>query len=79
MKNWETAAHYQLLHAMPLIFIGNKATLRPAALLMTFGVVLFSGSIYALSLKPEWRSLAIATPVGGSLLVSSWLAIAALW
>lgn len=80
IKAWETAAHYQMLHAMPLMYIGNKATLLPAGYMMTAGIICFSGSIYAMTLLPEYKKkLAIITPIGGSLLIAGWLTIAWLW
>ena len=65
---------------MPLMYIGNKATLQPAGYMMAAGVLLFSGSIYAMTLYPQYKKqLAVFTPVGGSLLISGWLTVAWLW
>jgi uncharacterized membrane protein YgdD (TMEM256/DUF423 family) len=69
-----------MLHAMPLMYAGNKATLRPAGIMLTAGIILFSGSIYAMTLFPKYKQqLGALTPIGGTLLVSAWLTIAWLW
>jgi uncharacterized membrane protein YgdD (TMEM256/DUF423 family) len=44
-------------------------------MMMFAGVVLFSGSLYLLALS-GWRAVGAITPVGGVLLLGSWLLLA---
>jgi uncharacterized membrane protein YgdD (TMEM256/DUF423 family) len=77
---FETAARYQLLHAPALLacgwiaqqWPGRAATLALASL--AGGIVLFSGSLYALSLAGA-RALGMITPLGGALLLLGWLCL----
>jgi uncharacterized membrane protein YgdD (TMEM256/DUF423 family) len=78
---YETAVRYHFFHALGLAVIGlvarNGATplLYGSAALVTLGIVLFSGSIYALSFgAPRW--LGPVTPVGGGVLISAWMVFA---
>lgn len=82
---WDTAVLYQMMHALCLLFIGGALSvlghsqlLSWAGYLVTLGVLLFSGSIYALVLgAPGW--LGPVTPVGGVCFIVAWslLALAA--
>ncbi|KAG7388489.1 hypothetical protein PHYPSEUDO_012275 [Phytophthora pseudosyringae] len=74
LKNWETAAHYQLIHSV--VLLATPMCRRPGlagGLLMT-GTLLFSGSLYAMTLTEE-KKLGIITPIGGVALVAGWLAL----
>lgn len=44
--------------------------------LLFFGIVLFCGSLYALSLGVTWRWIELATPCGGAALILGWLLFA---
>ena len=76
-----TAVDYQFYHALGLILIGllyqqqkNKLTAR-AGVLMLCGIILFSGSLYALALSgTKW--LGMITPVGGVCFLLAWLMLA---
>jgi len=78
---YHTAADYQMWHAIGLILIGlllqqrPSKTLRKAGWLMLAGTVIFSGSLYALSLSGI-KILGAITPVGGALLLAAWLVFA---
>jgi len=80
---WETAVLYHLVHSVALLAVGlageslGRARGGVAAC-WTAGIVLFSGSLYALALGAP-RFLGPVTPVGGgALLVGwAWLAVAA--
>jgi uncharacterized membrane protein YgdD (TMEM256/DUF423 family) len=80
---FETAARYQMYHALGMIAAAWLAS-RGLALastggwVMQAGVVVFSGSLYALALTGE-RWLGAITPVGGLAMIVSWalLAVAA--
>ncbi len=76
LATWETAVLYHLTHALVLLVI---ATLRPPRLtawrLMLAGVIIFSGTLYALALtNVKW--LGAITPIGGVCLLAGWLALA---
>ena len=78
---FETAARYQMYHALALLFVAWGSTRWPAAplrwggWLFLAGTVVFSGSLYALALTGE-RWLGAITPLGGLLLLGGWLALA---
>ena len=78
---YETAVRYHFFHALGLLAIGLAARgvdtpmLRWSAGLVIAGIVLFSGSIYALSFGAP-RPLGIITPVGGLALIAGWLLFA---
>ena len=77
---WETAAQYHLIHAAVVLALalGSQAgDSRWRLPMMGFagGVLLFSFSLYALVLTDITR-LAMVTPVGGLLLMLSWLMVA---
>lgn len=75
---WETATLYHLLHAIALLGLAAlaKSNLLPytqtIARIWFCGVILFSGSIYALALT-GWKLLGPVTPIGGLLLVIGWV------
>ncbi|MDB6168986.1 MAG: hypothetical protein JWM88_1850 [Verrucomicrobia bacterium] len=79
-NTWETAARYQLLHSVALLGAAawmhqTKGAARSragwAAACWSAGVLLFSGSLYALaSGGPRW--LGPVTPLGGVALVAGW-------
>jgi uncharacterized membrane protein YgdD (TMEM256/DUF423 family) len=73
---------YHLWHALGMILVGSSAAilvdgpwLRAAGLMLLAGIVLFSGSLYALALgAPRWPGA--VTPLGGAALLLGWLAFA---
>jgi uncharacterized membrane protein YgdD (TMEM256/DUF423 family) len=77
---WQTAAHYQLIHGLGLLLIAALAQHLDQRLagwsagLMLAGVVIFSGSLYVMTLS-GLRGLGAVTPVGGVLLIVSWLVL----
>ena len=82
MTIYETAVHYHVYHALGLIAIGllalhlpATALLRWAGVLMAAGLVLFSGSLYALSLSGI-RWLGAITPIGGTAFLAAWSLLA---
>jgi uncharacterized membrane protein YgdD (TMEM256/DUF423 family) len=79
---FQTGVQYQFYHSLGLILVGivaqryQGATLLAAAgLLMAVGILLFSGSLYALSTSGI-RSLGIITPIGGVAFIAAWLLLA---
>ena len=76
---WETASRYQLITALALILFGLLRRLSPgsssAGLALVAGIVLFSGSLYAMALgAPRW--LGAITPLGGLCMITGWVLIA---
>ena len=81
LEIFQTAARYHLVHAVALVAIGlatpawPRKNFAPAAWLMAIGIVLFSGSLYALALgAPGWSG--IITPLGGLAFIVAWLMLA---
>lgn len=83
---WQTALQYHFWHALALGLIGvltlhrpDSRALRSAGWLMLLGLLLFSGSLYALALTGV-RGLGAVTPLGGLAFIGGWLALAwAVW
>jgi len=85
LQVYETAVRYHFLHALGLLGIGltlrfvDTGEVRWAAVLIIVGVVLFSGSLYALTFGAP-RPVGIVTPFGGLALIAGWMTYAvALW
>jgi len=77
---WNTAAHYQLIHAVALLATAWAAGqfARPwataAGWLFVTGVVIFSGSLYLLVLT-DTRWLGAITPIGGVAFLLGWVTL----
>jgi uncharacterized membrane protein YgdD (TMEM256/DUF423 family) len=76
-------SRYHMYHALALLAVGWLASSRPergvwavhlAGAAFTLGIILFSGTLYALALTGS-VPLAGAAPVGGALLMLGWLVI----
>ncbi len=82
LQVYETAVRYHFLNSLGLLGIGlamrsqDGSLLRWSAGLVLVGIVLFSGSLYALTFGAP-RMLGVVTPVGGLSLIAGWLAFAA--
>jgi uncharacterized membrane protein YgdD (TMEM256/DUF423 family) len=80
---WNTGAQYMLVHALALVLVGALAAraaapsgaLTVAGWCFLAGVVLFSGSLYALALSGA-RGLGAVTPFGGVAFLAGWAALA---
>ena len=75
---FNTAVHYQMLHAAVVLVIvllartsDSPGFFLGAAGSMLAGILLFSGSLYLLVLW-GWRWLGPITPLGGALLIAGW-------
>ena len=81
LATFETGARYHMYHALGLVAVGLLAGLRPSPLLavaggaMLAGIVLFSGSLYALALTGV-KGLGMVTPLGGLGFLAGWLLLA---
>ena len=82
LDTFETAVRYQFYHVLALLAIGALWAARPdlAALgttgwLWLGGILVFSGSLYALCFTGITKLGAVA-PVGGLLLLAGWLSLA---
>ena len=74
---WHTAVNYHAWHALALVLaagLGRGRSGRVAIAAFAIGIVLFSGSLYALALgAPRWTG--IITPLGGLAFVTGWIAL----
>jgi uncharacterized membrane protein YgdD (TMEM256/DUF423 family) len=74
---FETAARYQMYHALALLAVGWAVTRWPgpwpvrAGWLFAVGTLLFSGSLYVLALS-GMRWLGAVTPFGGLAFLAGW-------
>ena len=79
---WQTAAQYHFIHTLLLLGLGlllpraaNGTMLSVAGWLSLAGIVLFSGSLYAMALgAPRW--FGAITPVGGLAWIAAWALLA---
>ncbi len=88
MQVFETAVRYQAWHTLALLGLSIWLFLSPAKcgnwagyLFMT-GIVLFSGSLYLLALRPvmgiadeDWKGIGIITPFGGVAFIAGWVSL----
>ena len=78
---WETAARYHFYHALAILFLGmahdqlGAAATRRIVSWFILGMVLFSGSLYALTLTGA-KFLGPVTPVGGLCFLIGWALLA---
>jgi uncharacterized membrane protein YgdD (TMEM256/DUF423 family) len=79
LEVYRTGALYHLVHALAVLAVAlGAAHLRRAALivtLLTAGVVVFSGSLYALAIT-RIVQLGAVTPIGGLLFMAAWALLA---
>lgn len=82
IANWNTGAHYHMIHALGLLIIGiliSKANsagmLTTSGWLMLAGIILFSGSLYVMALTGITKLGAI-TPLGGLSFIIAWVLFA---
>jgi len=84
LEVFETAARYQMYHALALFAVAWVASRTPAGAtgavhasgwLFVAGTVLFSGSLYAMTFTGI-RALGAITPLGGVCFIAGWIALA---
>lgn len=78
MDIWKTGVQYQMFHALGLLIVAILAGKYPASSLISWsgwllfiGIVLFSGSLYVLSLT-KVHILGVITPLGGISFLIGW-------
>lgn len=79
---YQTGLQYHFFHALGLLAIGlgikqigDSAWLRWSGWLMLAGIVIFSGSLYVLSIT-GWKWLGLVTPLGGLSFIVAWVLFA---
>ena len=78
---FETGNRYHMYHALGLILVGLVADRLPSGSTsvagwgLTLGILLFSGSLYLMTLT-GMRWLGAITPLGGVAFIVGWLALA---
>lgn len=78
---YKTGVEYQFCHAIGLLLVGligfhlESKWLRLSGILIIVGIILFSGSLYALSMSGI-KILGAITPIGGLSFVAGWVCLA---
>ncbi len=81
LDTWQTAVQYQMFHAIGLMavailmsssLLGPLSSLNWAGYLMLAGIIIFSGSLYVLSLTGI-SILGAITPIGGVAFIAGWI------
>ncbi|MGL5743136.1 MAG: DUF423 domain-containing protein [Legionella sp.] len=81
MQIFQTGIFYQFIHSLALLFVGmmfwqfNIRTLQASGCLFFMGILLFSGSLYLMSLM-QLKAIGVATPIGGVCFIAGWLLLA---
>jgi len=83
LMNWETASRYQFYHGIGLLIAGffgqssGSDRWRLSSRLFITGIILFSGSLYLMSLSEiftiNMKWLGPVTPLGGLCFIAGWL------
>lgn len=79
---YKTAISYHLFHALAILLCGvlaariDSSLLKGAGFSFIVGILLFSGSLYFMTITGN-KSLGIITPIGGIALITGWILITA--
>ena len=78
LKSFETAVTYQMYHVIVLLFVNSFSGFilkekNTISYLFFAGILFFSGSIYAITLGLNPKSIWFITPLGGLFFVLGWL------
>ena len=81
LKSFETGVRYQMYHVIVLLLVNMYAkfsaqTKAHISYLMFFGILCFSGSIYAITFGVNAKLIWFITPFGGLLFILGWLKMA---
>jgi len=78
MEVYKTGVEYHFYHALGLLLVGVFALHKPgvylkwSGILLTTGIVLFSGSLYVMAISGiKW--LGAVTPLGGVSFIAGWI------
>ena len=81
MQTFHTGVQYHFYHSLGLLVVallaarlGESSLLRWSGFLMIFGIVTFSGSLYALALSAA-KGIGMVTPIGGIAFIVAWLLV----
>jgi uncharacterized membrane protein YgdD (TMEM256/DUF423 family) len=75
---YKTGVEYHFYHALGLLLVGVLAVLMPnvylkwSAIFLSVGIILFSGSLYALAISGI-KGLGVITPLGGLSFIAGWV------
>jgi uncharacterized membrane protein YgdD (TMEM256/DUF423 family) len=81
LETYETAVKYQMYHSLAMILLGilmlhfQHRFLNYASYSFLLGIIIFSGSLYALCASGITKLGAI-TPIGGVFLIAAWVLLA---
>lgn len=74
---FETGVKYHLYHALGLVVVSRLPNCRAACFAFLLGIVLFSGSLYAMTVLPtDWKKLGAIVPLGGVSFITGWFIVA---
>lgn len=77
---YKTGVEYQFYHALGLLLVGligfhiESKWLNWSGIFLIFGILIFSGSLYALSISGI-KILGAITPIGGLAFVAGWICL----
>jgi uncharacterized membrane protein YgdD (TMEM256/DUF423 family) len=77
MDTFQTAVGYQMFHSIAILFSGilihiNLMESKLSLILFMCGIIIFSGSLYILSITNiKW--LGAITPIGGLFFIAGWI------
>ncbi|WP_342428957.1 DUF423 domain-containing protein [Paenibacillus sp. FSL L8-0158] len=81
MSIFQTGVQYQIAHGLGLLLLGvladnlvHSSLIVTAGWVMLVGILLFSGSLYALSISGV-KKLGAITPIGGLAFLASWVIV----
>jgi uncharacterized membrane protein YgdD (TMEM256/DUF423 family) len=87
LEIWNTAVEYHFYHTFALLYLSTFSRLKSRAInaaswFFTFGIILFSGSLYLLAIKDilnikQFTIIGLFTPLGGLLFILGWICLLA--
>ncbi|MCY4780052.1 DUF423 domain-containing protein [Sphingobacterium sp. UT-1RO-CII-1] len=85
LNTWKTANQYHFYHTLALLFLSTfsrakNSSIRVSFIAFTLGILLFSGSLYILSVRSligidGWSFLGPITPLGGLCFIVGWIGL----
>ena len=74
LDTWNKAVLYHLVHAVALVVLALQGRSNHGVyVLLAIGILLFSGSLYAMALIPQARGwVGAITPLGGLCFLAGW-------